>query len=156
MRQGFDADEASPAPPRCWTQGPTDTPSSQREHEWFRVPLRGHRRLTRWAAYGQELPLSRWQQGVPVVTFQAIARNRRILRVVDSSHNSESTPFRIRVKTAVVHRRSDYSGAPAHVVLKLASISLKGMGRKQVTYSASWNEAASQDTHTRTSGFVTS
>jgi hypothetical protein len=42
---------------------------------------------------------------VPVVSFQAIARNLLILSVVDSSHNSGNTPFRIRVKTAVVHRR---------------------------------------------------
>jgi hypothetical protein len=57
-----------------------------------------------------------------VVSFQAIARNRRILRVVDSSHNWESTPFRIRVKTAVIHRKRDCSGASAYVVLKLASM----------------------------------
>src|SRR6266480_3790642 len=42
---------------------------------------------------------------VPVVSFRAIARTRRSLRVVDSFNNRENTLFRIKVKTAVVHRR---------------------------------------------------
>ncbi len=42
---------------------------------------------------------------VPVVSFRAIARTRRSLRVVDSFDNRENTLFRIKVKTAVVHCR---------------------------------------------------